>query len=267
MPSARLDLSHTPIPGHIQGNLSTYMRLFAVLPEAQMHDAESFWFISHKPAPGNVILRANFPTDQTETAIDTLFEQVGQHIDEIGWMVFPGDQPADLNQRLEARGMPGTPAGNWLWADLKSLGAAPPAPANFRIEKVRDDAMMTEWTRLSETGFGSEDLTCFYDAYAHHGYGDDALSIHYTGYLDDTPVTTGTLLDAGGTATIYDLSTPPAYRGQGVGGALTHFMMREILARGYSDTWIWASDMAQSLYRKLGYIDADFGVREHNWHK
>jgi GNAT superfamily N-acetyltransferase len=181
-------------------------------------------------------------------------------------MVFPGDQPADLNQRLEARGMPGGPGGNWLWADLSILGGPPAVPADFHIEQVRDDRKMAEWVRVSEEGFGGE-LGCFYDAYARHGYGPGAYSLHYTGYLGETPVTSGTLLDAGDTASIFDVSTPPAYRGQGFGGAITHALMREIRSRGYASTWIWSSNMAKSVYQKLGYVEADFGQREHAWNR
>jgi ribosomal protein S18 acetylase RimI-like enzyme len=110
-------------------------------------------------------------------------------------------------------------------------------------------------------------LGCYYDAYARHGYGPGACSLHYTGYLGDLPVTSGTLLDAGGSATIYDVSTPPAFRRQGFGGALTHFLMGEIRRRGYAETWIWSSDLGQTVYQKLGYIDIDFGLREYKRQK
>lgn len=262
-----LDLSTSDIPRQIQANMVAYMRLFAGLPGMVMHDdAEMFWFVSNRPAPGNNILMARLPAEGIEARLDALFAEIGQHIDHINWMIFPGDQPHDLGQRLAARGMPGGPAGNWLWADLTTLGAGPPVPDNFHIERVRDDTMMREWVKVSEAGFGME-LAWYDDAYARHGYGPEAFSLHYTGYLDDTPVTSGTLLDAGGCATIYDISTPRAFRGQGFGGAITHALMREIRQRGYADTWIWSSNMAQSLYRTLGYVDADFGVREHVWHR
>ena len=39
--------------------------------------------------------------------------------------------------------------------------------------------------------------------------------------------------------------------------------MMEIKNRGYSDTWIWASETGKNLYQKLGYVDADFGLREY----
>jgi ribosomal protein S18 acetylase RimI-like enzyme len=125
---------------------------------------------------------------------------------------------------------------------------------------------MAEWVRVSEAGFDGE-LECFYDAYARHGYGPEAFSRHYIGYLDNAPVTSGTLLEAGGCASIYDVSTPPAFRRQGLGGSLTHALMGEIRTRGYKDTWIWASNSAKSVYQKLGYVEVDFGLREHCWHK
>jgi GNAT superfamily N-acetyltransferase len=266
MTSTPLNLSRSAVPRQIQGNLMAYMQLFAGLPNMTMVDGETFWFVSHQPAPGDIILLARWPDDHAEERIDALFEQVGRYVDEISWMVFPGDEPADLGKRLEARGMAGGRGGNWLWADLKTLGAGPAVPDNFRIEQVYDDQMMAEWLRLSEAGFGVE-IPWFYDAYARHGYGPDAFSLHYIAYLDDIPVTSGTLLDAGGGASIYDISTPPAFRNQGFGGAITHALLLETRKRGYADTWIWSSDMAKSVYQKLGFVDADFGLREYHWKK
>ncbi|MEP7291973.1 MAG: GNAT family N-acetyltransferase [Chloroflexota bacterium] len=260
-----LDLSHTELPGKIQENMIAYMKLFVGLPGITIYDAESFWTVTDEGAPGSSIYRADF-AERPEEQIDALFEQISPYVDQMDWMVFPGDSPADLNKRLEARGMPGGAGGNWLWADLITLGAAPKVAQNFRIEQVRDDAAMAEWTRVSGDGFGADE-SIFYNAYARHGYGVDAFSLHYIGYVDDAPVTSGTLLDAGGTASSFDISTPPDLRGQGFGGAITYFLMDEIRRRGYTDTWIWASNMAKSLYQSLGYVDADFGMREHRWRK
>lgn len=259
-----LDFSATDKPRRIQDNLIAYMRLFADLPGVITVDDGSFWIIYDKGAPGSIILRINWIPASIEPQIDALYAQIGQYTDGIDWMVFPEDQPADLGRRLEARGMPGGPAGNWLWADLSGMGAPPAAPAGFRIEQVRDDRRMAQWTELSTAGF-EEDESIFHLAYTRHGYGDDAFSLHYIGYLDDVPVTSATLLDAGGWATIYDLSTPPAHRKQGFGGAMTYALLRETLNRGYTDTWIWSSNMAKPLYQSLGFVDADFGIREHTW--
>jgi len=259
-----LDFSATDKPRRIQQNLIAYMRLFAGLPGVVCVDDGSFWLIYDRGAPGSMILRASWTPDPIEPQIDALYAQIEQHTDGIDWMVFPEDRPHDLGRRLEARGMPGGPAGIWLWADLSGMTAPPAASAGFHIEQVRDDRRMALWTELSSAGF-EEDESIFHLAYARHGYGQDAFSLHYIGYLDDVPVTSATLLDAGGWATIYDLSTPPAHRMQGFGGAMTRALMHETRRRGYDDTWIWSSNMAKPLYQSLGYVDADFGIREHTW--
>jgi hypothetical protein len=260
-----LDRSTTTLPDCIQSNLISYMRLFAGLPGMRMRDDdEVFWFVSQQPAPGDNILRARWSAERAEAAIDAALAEVGQSVDEIGWMVFPGDQPHDLGQRLAARGMPGGPGGFWLWADLSQLAARRAAPDGFRVEQVRDDDAMATWVQISEAGFG-EALGCFYDAYARHGYRPDAFSLHYIGYLGDTPVTSATLLDAGGTASVYDVSTPPALRRQGFGGAITHALMGLIRERGHGETWIWSSAAGKGVYQQLGYVEADFGLREHKW--
>jgi hypothetical protein len=244
-----LDFSATEKPAQVQENLCAYYRLFAPLPGMVMLDnGESFWFVGRKPEPDNIVLRTRWAVERSEEKIDGMIAQIGLQTDQIDWMVFPGDSPADLNRRLEERGMPGGRGGNWLWADLASLGAAA-FPAGFHIERVRDEQGLAEWVRASEAGFRHE-LGCYYDAYARHGFGPEAISVHYTGYLGDTPVTSGTLLEAGGCASIYDLSTPPDYRRQ-----------------GYPDTWIWSSKLGKSVYQKLGYLEADFGLREHAWRK
>jgi hypothetical protein len=136
--SSPLDVSGTEKPRQIQENLMAYMRLFAGLPGVTLYDAASFWLVSNTSAPGNMILRTRFEASCTEEQIDAMLERIGQYSDQIDWLIFPGDQPADLGKRLEARGMPGGPGGNWLWTDLTRLRAHPTMPDHFRVEQVRD---------------------------------------------------------------------------------------------------------------------------------
>jgi GNAT superfamily N-acetyltransferase len=274
-----IDLSASELPVAIQQNMIDYMALFAGLP-GMVLDAtdQTFWFVSKAPGPGHGIFRTRWEEKGVEERIDALLAKIGQHIDKIDWQVYPGDLPVNLGKRLEARGMQGGPGGNWLWCDLEDLPPALLMPPGFHIERVCDDRMMEDWLRASLAGFGGRDvigsfeaayaeMASFYDAYARHGYGLDAFSFHYTGYLDNIPVTSGTLLDSGGTAAIYDVSTPPAYRRHGFGGALCRALMDEIRHKGYRETWIWSSDIARSVYQKLGFIDADFGIRFYVWNK
>jgi hypothetical protein len=122
------------------------------------------------------------------------------------------------------------------------------------------------WRQISAAGFGA-DTQIYYDAYARQGFADDASSTQYIGYVGDQPVTSSTLLLAGGIASVYDVSTPPALRRQGYGGAITFAMLQAARARGYQYAWIWSSQMGESVYRNLGFVAADFGVREYRWRK
>jgi hypothetical protein len=254
------------IVDQMQENLIAYFRLFAGLPGVTFVEADVTWFVSAKAEPGNHLLRTHIPGDSIDRRIDEIIGQISQYTDHIDWLVFPGCRPADLGKRLEARGMQGGPGGIWMLADLTSVPSTPPAPDAFHIEQVRDNATLEVWKEVSSAGFGG-DAQIYYDAYARHGFGPDAVSLHYIGYLGDRPVTSSTLLMAGGIASVYDVSTPPSLRRQGFGGAITFAMLQAAQQRGYRYAWIWSSQMGQSVYRKLGFVAADVGVREYRWRK
>ena len=266
MSQSRLSRSDIEKVDQMQENLIAYFRLFAGLSGVTFAEEDVTWFVNAKEEPGNHILRTQISGDSIDHRIDEIISQLSQYTDHIDWLVFPSCQPADLGKRLEARGMKGGPGGTWMLVDLTSPPSTPSVPDNFRIKYVSDNKMLEEWKQVSAAGFGG-DVQIYYDVYARHGFGADAFSLHYIGYLDDEPVTSGTLLLAGGIASVYDVSTPPALRRQGFGGAITLAMMQEAQNRGYQYAWIWSSPMGKSLYRKLGFVAADFGIREYQWQK
>ena len=254
------------IVDQMQENLIAYFRLFAGLPGVTFAEEDVTWFVNTSDEPGNHILRTHISGDSIDRRIDEIIDQFSQYTDQIDWLVFPGCQPADLGKRLEARGMRGGLGGTWMLADLTSLPSTPAVPDSFHIHHVRDDKMLETWQQVSAEGFGG-DTQIYYDAYARHGYGQDAFSLHYIGHLDDRPVTSSTLLVAGGIASIYDVSTPPPFRRQGFGSAITFATMQEARERGYRYAWIWSSPMGKSVYSKLGFVAVDFGIREYRWRK
>jgi GNAT superfamily N-acetyltransferase len=251
----------------MQENLIAYFRIFAGLPGATFVEEDVTWFANVKDEPGNHVLRTRISSDAIDRRIDEIIVQFSQYTDQIDWLVFPGCRPADLGKHLEARGMQAGLGGTWMLADLTAaLPSAPTVPAGFHIQPVSDTTMLEAWKQISAEGFGGN-AQIYYDAYARHGFGMDASSLHYIGYLGDQPVTSSTLLVAGGIASVYDVSTPPAARRQGFGGAITFAMLQEARQRGYDYAWIWSSPMGKSVYSKLGFVAADFGVREYRWRK
>lgn len=264
----------------VQENFIAYFRLFAGLPGVTLVEEAVTWIVSVNGPPGNQVLQTQISSDSIDHRIDETISQVGQYTDHIDWFVFPSCQPPDLGKRLESRGIQGGPdgawmlvgkiggpGGTWMLADLTSLPDAPPVADNFHIEYVRNHKMLKEWQQISEAGFGGGNYQRFYDAYARHGFGPDAFSLHYIGYLDDEPVTSSTLLLAGGIASIYDVSTPPALRRQGFATAISWAMLQEAHKRGYQSAYVWSSPMGRGVYRGIGFVVADFGIREYQWQK
>jgi GNAT superfamily N-acetyltransferase len=256
------DMSHTDLPRQIQANLIAYMHLFAGLPGVSVRsDAELYWTISNRPAPGNFVLRTKAPGEGFQTWLAGKLDAIAQHTDYIEWFVFPHDEPPHLNSLFSD---PGGTAGNWLYGSLLDLPAID-SPPGFEVRRVTSDGHLAEWIAVNQVGFGVE-LSNFHVAYRRHGYGEDAFSFHFTGYVNDAPVTSGTLLVAGGCAAVYDISTPPALRGRGYGTAITRHMLEVACDFGYRDSWIWSSDQGKRVYESLGFMPVDFGIREHTFH-
>jgi ribosomal protein S18 acetylase RimI-like enzyme len=264
----------------IQENFITYFRIFAGIPGIHYVEGAATWIATDEGAPGAQMFKSNFPDEAVDQHIDAVITEMGQYTSEIDWMVFPGCRPANLGERLAARALAGGPdgrwklvgdipgmGGNWMFVDLTALQPAPVIPEHFRIVRVQNESMLEAWRQISSEGFGGGSYDNFYQAYARHGFTADGLAHHYIGYLGEQPVTSGTLLLAGGSASIYNVSTPAHLRRQGFGGAITYAMLKEMERRGYTWSWIWASPLGRSVYARLGFITTDFGVREYQWRR
>ncbi|MEM7032422.1 MAG: hypothetical protein AAF629_22915 [Chloroflexota bacterium] len=264
----------------IQENFVTYFRLFAGIAGIHYVEGDVTWNITDEGAPGNLVLKTQFQGEALDEFIDETIAEIGKYADGIDWMVFPICQPGNLADRIKARGLEGGPdgaweltgkiggpGGNWMLADLTNLGLGPSVSDRFRVVRVDDEESLEAWRLASCAGFGGGSYHNFYEAYARHGFAQDAQAHHYIGYLDDQPVTSGTLLMAGGSASLYNISTPDAVRRQGFGGAITYFMMKEMQHRGYDWTWIMASNEGKGVYANLGYVPTDFGIREYRWQR
>ncbi|MFN8465619.1 MAG: GNAT family N-acetyltransferase [Caldilineaceae bacterium] len=257
----------TQLIEQIQSNFVSYFRLFAGLPGVTFVEENATWFCNTRGGePSNFVLRTKLAAEATDHDIDRLLARIGEQVKYVDWLVFPTCLPADLGRRLDARGMAGHRAGTWMTADLTRLPDAPVVPQGFSIRWVQNDAELWVWKLAQDAGFeGDEQI--YYDAYTQHGYGPEAIARHYVGFQDDQPVTSGSLLLSDGIASIYNVSTPPELRRRGYGSAITAHMMDEAIGCGYRMAWIWASDAGKGVYARLGFVEEDFGIREHTWSK
>lgn len=263
----------------LQQNFITYFRLFAGLPGVTFREGAVTW-CAGRGAPGNMVLSTQLAGGDIDQQIDATLREIGQHTTAVDWFVFPSCQPTDLGERLRKRGAAGGPGGkwelygniggpggNWMWLDLTTLSVPPTTPTGFHVKQVENQIMFDEWTAINAKGFGADDYSAFHAAYSRHGFGLDAQAIHFIGYLNKEAVTSATLLVAGSSVSVYNVSTPIELRRQGFGGAITHAVLEAARNRGYRDTWIWSSDLGKSVYAQLGFVLTDFGIREYQWQK
>ncbi len=267
----------------IQENMIAYIRLFAGLPGVTVVEEDCFW-VASPGLPGNQVLRAQLGDPPTDAQITDLLGRIFEHTNQFDWMVFPGCRPHDLGERLAAIGRDGGPdgaweligkiggpGGNWLITNLAALAVAPAVEGNFRVAQVTSRSDLVTWRLASADGFGHTmermEGESMFDAYARHGFGAEATSLHYIGYVDDTPVTSGTLLMAGGIAGLYDISTPPALRRRGYGSAISWWMLYEAQQRGIAEAFVWSSNLGKGVYAGIGCMPVDVGVREYQWQK
>ena len=73
------------------------------------------------------------------------------------------------------------------------------------------------------------------------------------GRRDGVDVTTGLSIRVGDGAGIFNVATPPAYRGRGYGAAVTAVLVQRALAAGSQWAWLQASPMGLPVYERLGF--------------
>lgn len=238
----------------LQNNFIEYFRPFQTLPNAIWHeDEESTWIIVHG-APGNQVLSVNLSGD-VDNKLHDLIIQHGKSTNFMRWLPMPIDAPANLADRLAALGMKRNNNGEPVMiANLDTLPSASQV-TGLTIVRVNDEIGLRDWQRATGDGFGSgyNFAAIWGDTYLKKGLAADNPFMHFTGYMDGMPVTSASLLLAGGIAGVYDVSTVPAYRKRGLGRAITLTAMSEAAQRGYQVAYLRASHEGFNVYRSLGF--------------
>ena len=257
-------MNDTALIDALRSNYIEYFRLFHNQHGIRVHvDQETAWIIANGP-PGNHILRANLPSADTEGSIDALLSRISSHTGGIRWLLFPQDRPRDLRDRLKRRGLIAGRGDQWMFRRLQHLPKSRP-PSSFCVSPVRDLPGLRAWWTASALGFGTSQRAAqrWYDAFRRHGLGQRPYVTNYNGMIDKTVVTTATLILTAGIAGIYDLSTPPVYRGNGFASALVNELLAHARSHGYTYAGLQTGD-AEQFYQSLGF-NTGFQEEEFFW--
>lgn len=241
----------------IEANWRACVAAFGRAPSVVIRDdAELFWFLTGLPdATFNSIMYANLAPERIDTAVAELRTLRAAYRVPMNWVIGPTSRPLDLAEQLVARGFTHrrdlTPMTRSLLAPLPDLDPTP----GLTIERVMDNAALAEWIDAEIRGFETAGLTADGLAALRRGMGLwPRIPMHYfLGRLHGEPVATASLLLGGGIAGIYDVSTVPEARRQGIGTAMTVAALQEASALGFETAFLQPSDMGEPLYRRLGF--------------
>lgn len=235
-----------------QANILEFYSLFARLPGARLHDEpECTWVISGVPHPlFNGVLRTRFGSDAVDTKIDTTLAHFGRRRVPLYWYIGPSTTPADLRERLRARGLIHVEDAPGMAADLQALREDLPVPTGLTIRPVGDLESLKQWVDVFASP-GDADVAVY--VYGHLGTGPGAPFRHYVGLLDGEPVGCSSLFLAADVVTVQHVATVPHMRRQGVGTAMTLTALREGRALGYRIAAFPSTPQAVGVYRRIGF--------------
>ena len=218
-------------------------------------EAHLRWFVAGVPDMHlNTVLVTHLEEDDADAVIDETLARMREHGAPFAWWVMPSSRPADLAVRLTARGL--VDDGRWpAYAVAVDELADPPPVEGFEIQRVRSgddfDTYLGVYAPVLSPSPAFTEL--FTRAARRIGFGEDVPEEHFIGFLNGEPVATVSLVTAGGSAGIYNVTTVEVARGLGIGTAMTVAAARHGGERGFGLATLQASTMGRPVYERLGF--------------
>jgi len=183
----------------------------------------------------------------------------------IDWWVGPESQPADLGERLQARGFTLRETVPGMAADLDAL-VEPSIPMRLTIRLARGEDGWRQWTEacLRAWEYDRElnvDTEPWYKMC--QAASEDTLYL-YSGWLSGEPVAVSIMVLGAGVAGLHFIQTRPTYQRRGIGSRLTYEPLLQARRLGYRVGVLSASEMGYNIYRKIGFQEV-CSMRIYSW--
>jgi ribosomal protein S18 acetylase RimI-like enzyme len=251
------DLTISALLRAMEANVHELWTRFGCLLGAELHDeSDLLWFASGLPFElANGIARSSLPTENLERTLDeTLKRLTIQHVP-MAWLTGPSTRPRDLGKRLQENGWVFGDEAPGMAVELRTLDERLSLPSELTIARVSDDESLRTWIRVMTMGSELPEflLTILLEVADKHSFKIDPAVHFYLGMLGGKAVATSLLYLGGGVAGIYNVSTLPELRKQGIGTALTVAPLLDARAWGYQIGTLQSTQMGLHLYRRLGF--------------
>jgi len=251
------DTSDAAMTRAIEASLAAFALQLVRLPGAEISDTyDLLWVATGAPIGfGNGVYRSTLAPDSADAAIVKVQEEFRRRKLPLMWQVGPSSQPANLRQRLLARGFMHDEDEPGMALDLLAMNEDVPTPAELDIRTVADLPMLREW--VATWGFGVPDdvLPLYQDVHTQLGIGPDLPWRYYLGFLDGKAVATSLLFMGAGVAAVHQVVTRPEARFKGIGTAMTLAALRDARREGNRIAILTSSPYGERIYRRIGFRD------------
>jgi len=202
----------------------------------------------------NGIFRAQLPLDGIDASIRDALEDFRSRELPMIWWTGPSTEPPELGKYLEHAGLVHAGDLTGTAVDLDSLPESVPTPDDLTIEAVRDERTLRTW--IAPVAFGYEfpqaAALALFNLFDGFGFDPDAPFQHYLGRWKGHPISTCSMFYGAGVAGMHT-TVVPAYRGLGIGAAMTLASMLDARALGYRIGVANASANGSRVQGSLGF--------------
>jgi GNAT superfamily N-acetyltransferase len=200
------------------------------------------------------VVYSRLDADSADRVIDeqiAFFEALGQDFE---WKLYGHDTPADLRERLLARGFAPEEPESLLILDLQEAPARLLAPVTHDIRRVVEPRQLEELGRIQERVWGEPEPEYIAALRDDLERAPDSQSI-YLAYADGVPVSYGRITFQADSpfSGLWGGSTLAEHRGKGFYTALLAVRLQEALRRGVRFLTIDASPMSRPIVEKQGF--------------
>lgn len=245
----------------LENNLISLWRNFGMGPDCRLHETvETVFYETPIPTiPYNAVLRFAVSRDP-ESKVEEIIGRFRERQVPLFWVALPSSHPENLGQLLLERGLQLAEEIPGMVGDLRQLPEMPALPAGFTIREVHGEKEagrvyeLISWRwQVPETYLS---LLKAMNRQFRVGM-PDALARVWIAWQGEVPVAKAVLHLAEGAAGLYGVATRPEARGHGLATILTLKAFRAAREAGYSMGILHSSDMARSMYEKMGFRPVD----------
>lgn len=279
--------TETELANAVQENLFALFRAMAeVLPAGEVAETSQLGY--HHTFPSNPMFKGVWRTHLTDEEADAVIDKTiawfqARNAPFFFWWTGPGTTPADLGQRLQARGLldmaeqmqelaagihqteQGAPG---MVADLHQVDESllEKTPPGFIIQEVSTEKELYDFKKVFVETYEIPEWAgqAWVDATLSAGIGHTPWRV-FVGYLEGEPVATNMLFNGAGVASVYAVATTPSAQGQGIGAAIT--LKPLLLARemGYRYGVLFSSEMGVRVYQRIGFRLTEARINRYLW--